>query len=74
MTARQPAIQTRHNQNFIRKALLDVKDARFESAEIMIHDSTVVESGPRERSVAMLITHNLPIETPLTLQRCCHTY
>lgn len=73
MTTPQPAIQTQHNQNFIRKALIDGKDARFESTEIMIHDSPVVDSGRRESSVARIITHNQAIQIRMTIHRCCHT-
>jgi hypothetical protein len=67
----QPAIQPQpNNQDLVHKILLAIKNW-LRVVGIMILKWFRPNAG--KRSVSMLITHSLPIETPLTLQRCCHT-
>jgi len=50
MSAQQRVIQSQeHNQDIAQKILLAIKDLRFGSVEVVIHDSKVVQIERKEK-------------------------
>jgi hypothetical protein len=50
MSSRQQEIQSQnHNQDIAHKILLAIKDLRFGSVEVIIHDSKVVQIERKEK-------------------------
>jgi hypothetical protein len=50
MSAQQRVIQSQeHNQEIAQKILLAIKDLRFGSVEVVIHDSKVVQIERKEK-------------------------
>jgi hypothetical protein len=50
MSAQQRVIQSQeHNQDIAHKILLAIKDLRFGSVEVVIHDSKVVQIERKEK-------------------------
>jgi hypothetical protein len=67
----QPAIQPQpNNQDLVHKILLAIKNS-LRVVGIMI--LKWFRSNAGKTSMSMLISHSLPVETPMTLQRCCRT-
>ena len=63
MSAQQQEIQRQqHNQDIAHKILLAIKDLRFGSVEIIIHDSKSSRSNARRRSASTGTLHEPPNE------------
>ncbi len=74
MSTQQRAIQSQqHNQDIAHEILLAIKDLRFGSMEVVIHDSKVVQIERKEKIRFDTLSHNHHSEGSMTIQRCCRS-